>query len=59
VTWGVNYALYTVVFDEFFKWSRWGIFHFVVFEIIILMIVVSHFRALLTDPGSVDRYTVR
>lgn len=58
MTWAVNWGVISLLFNDFFRWSTWGIIHAVLFETLIFLIVSSHFRALLTDPGSVDRCTV-
>ena len=33
--------------------SYWGLFHIMVFNIIIILLFISHFRAVLSDPGIV------
>lgn len=55
----MNIALVKVVFMDFYQWSTAGCVLFALFETIILLIITSHFRALLTNPGALERNTVR
>jgi len=53
--WFSNYVIVFKVLGPWFNWNGWGIFHFCVFETIILLVEGSHFRAMLTSPGVTQR----
>ncbi len=58
VVWFSNYVIVFKVLGPWFNWNGWGIFHFCVFETIILLVEGSHFRAMLTSPGVTQRNSV-
>lgn len=42
-----------VLYHYLLEFSLWGPFHAVMFNTIILLLTMSHFKAVLSDPGTV------